>query len=107
MQPDNVWELLFHGEDLDLLVECNGVDSWDSHALLIVEFVLEVLDVEVLHLSGHHLDLIEQVVVIIIHPDLVIGHHIVQVKLVNLFECEWLYSDQVAVLLMPDGQFFF
>lgn len=57
---------MLHCEHLDLLIEGNSVNPWDPHALLVVKLVFEVLDVEILQLGWHSLDLVKKLIVFII-----------------------------------------
>ena len=71
---------------MNFLVKGHSVDPWDPHTFLVVELILEVLDVEVLELCRHALDLIEQLVVFVVHGDDALLDHVVQVELVDFFQ---------------------
>lgn len=98
---------MLDGEHLDLLVVGHGVNPGNPHALLIVKLVLEVLDVEVLKLGRHSLDLVKKLVVVIVEVDLPPLHHIMQVKLSDFFESERFHADKVAILVMAMAQLVF
>ena len=100
LHPNDVGELFLYGEDLHFLIEGNWVNTWNPHTLLVVEFVLEVLDVVVLQFRWHGTDFVKQLVVILVHYDLFLVHHVVKVELIHLFEREGFNSDQVAVFAM-------
>ena len=92
LHADYVGELVLDGKDLDLLIKSYRVYSFHSDARLIVKFVFEVLNVKVLQLCWHCLDLLEQLVIIIIHQNLLPVNHVMHVELCDFFESEWVHT---------------
>jgi len=106
LHSNDVGELSLHSEYLHFLIESHWIDTWNPNRLLVVELVLEVLDVVVLQFGGHGADLVQQLIVLLIHNDLFLVDHVVQVKLVHFFEGEWLDAHQVAVLAVTQLNLF-
>ena len=79
---------MLDGKDLDLLIKSYRVYSFHSDALLIVKLVFLVLNVKVLQLCRHCLDLLEQLLIFIIHQKLILFNHVMQVELCDFFESE-------------------
>ena len=107
LHANDVWELPFNAENLNLLVEGHCVNPWDAYALLVVKLIFEVLDVEVLQLSWHGLNLLKKVIIIVIHDDFAVLHHVMQVEFVNFLQSKWLDTDEVAVLAVAECELLF
>ena len=86
LHADYVGKLVLYGKDLDLLIKRYRVYSFHSNACLVVKLVFEVLNVKVLQLCRHCLNLLEQMVVFVIHQNLSLVNHVVQVKFCDFFE---------------------
>ena len=87
-----IGELVLDGKDLNLLIKRHRINTLDSDTFLVVKLVFEVLNVKVLQLRRHCLDLLEKFLIFIVNYNLLPVNHIIQVKLGDFFESERMHT---------------